>query len=184
MTTFLLRRFVSGWDAPDTPGVRTAVGRLSGMVGILCNLLLFAAKLLIGTLSGALSICADAMNNLTDAGSSILVFIGYVVSAKPADKEHPYGHARMEYICSLFISVIVTVLGIELLRSSAESFFGALKNGGGATYSIVTVVVMLVTALGKLSLPYTTEQQRRRSIPILSVHQRQTALLTFAQQEL
>ena len=131
---------------------RSRIGRNAGIVGIGVNILLFIVKLTVGIISGSVSIIADAMNNLTDAGSSILVFIGYVVSAKPADKEHPYGHARMEYICSLFISVIVTVLGIELLRSSAESFFGVLKNGGGATYSIVTVVVMLVTALGKLFL--------------------------------
>jgi cation diffusion facilitator family transporter len=86
---------------------RSRIGRNAGIVGIGVNILLFIVKLTVGIISGSVSIIADAMNNLTDAGSSILVFIGYVVSAKPADKEHPYGHARMEYICSLFISVIV-----------------------------------------------------------------------------
>ena len=73
-----------------------------------------------GIISGSVSIIADAMNNLTDAGSSILVFIGYVVSAKPADKEHPFGHGRYEYVAGLGISVVILLVGIELLKSSAE----------------------------------------------------------------
>ncbi len=96
-----------------------------------------------------MSIIADAVNNLTDAGSSILVMVGYIISAKPADHEHPYGHARMEYICGLFISVIVTVLGIELLRSSAESIF---EGGSGAEYSIFSIVIMLTSVAAKALL--------------------------------
>ena len=95
---------------------RAKIGRNAGIIGIGVNILLFMIKLTAGILSGSVSIIADAVNNLTDAGSSILVMVGYIISAKPADHEHPYGHARMEYICGLFISVIVTVLGIELLR--------------------------------------------------------------------
>ena len=117
MTTFLLRRFVSGWDAPDTPGVRATVGRLSGIVGILCNLLLFAAKLLIGTLSGSLSICADAMNNLSDAASAIVTLIGFRLAEKPADADHPFGHARFEYLSGLAVAGLIMLIGFELLKS-------------------------------------------------------------------
>ena len=131
---------------------RNETGRNAGIVGIAVNLLLFAAKLFAGILSGSVSIIADAMNNLTDAGSSILVLIGYVVSSKPADREHPYGHARMEYICSLFISVIVTVLGIELLRSSWNSFMAAINGGEAATYGTLAFVIMIASALVKLAL--------------------------------
>ncbi|MBE6617936.1 MAG: cation transporter [Ruminococcaceae bacterium] len=131
---------------------RNETGRNAGIVGIAVNLLLFAAKLFAGILSGSVSIIADAMNNLTDAGSSILVLIGYVVSSKPADREHPYGHARMEYICSLFISVIVTVLGIELLRSSWNSFMAAINGGEAATYGTLALVIMIASAAVKLAL--------------------------------
>ena len=77
---------------------RTKIGRNAGIVGIAVNVLLFVVKLIAGILSGSVSVIADAVNNLTDAGSSILVLIGYLISAKPADREHPYGHARMEYL--------------------------------------------------------------------------------------
>ncbi len=139
-------------DGITETATRSRIGRNAGIVGIAVNILLFAVKLFVGILAGSVSIIADAMNNLTDAGSSILVFIGYVVAAKPADREHPYGHARMEYICSLFISVIVTVLGIELLRSAAESFFGALNGGDAAEYSTLTIIIMAIAVLGKVFL--------------------------------
>ena len=128
---------------------RAKIGRNAGIIGIGVNILLFIIKLTAGILSGSVSIIADAVNNLTDAGSSILVMVGYIISAKPADHEHPYGHARMEYICGLFISVIVTVLGIELLRSSAESIF---EGGSGAEYSIFSIVIMLTSVAAKALL--------------------------------
>lgn len=126
---------------------RAKIGRNAGIVGVGVNILLFIMKLSAGILSGSVSIIADAINNLTDAGSSILVMLGYIISAKPADHEHPYGHARMEYICGLFISVIVTVLGIELLRSSFESIFGE-----GAAYSAFSVIIMLCSVVAKTLL--------------------------------
>lgn len=126
--------------------VRAKIGRNAGIIGIGVNILLFLLKLIAGIFSGSVSIIADAVNNLTDAGSSILVMIGYIISAKPADHEHPYGHARMEYICGLFISVIVTVLGIELLRSSIGSIFG---DGNGAVYSVFSVVIMICSIAAK-----------------------------------
>ena len=128
---------------------RSKIGRNAGIVGIGVNLLLFAVKLVAGILSGAVSIIADAINNLTDAASSILVIVGYVISSKPADHEHPYGHARMEYLCSLFISTIVTVLGIELFISSVESIVGG---GEGATYSTLSIVIMGAAVIVKVGL--------------------------------
>ena len=131
------------------PTERAKIGRNAGIVGICVNIILFAVKLIAGILSGSVSIIADAVNNLTDAGSSVIVLVGYVISAKPADKEHPYGHARMEYLCSLFISVIVTVLGIELLTSSVKTIMSAdtVKE-----YSTVSIVIMASAIIGKLGL--------------------------------
>jgi len=131
---------------------RAKIGRNAGIVGIAVNLLLFGFKLLAGLLSGSVSIIADAINNLTDAGSSILVMVGYIISSKPADKEHPYGHARMEYICSLFISIIVTVLGVELLKSAIDSFKAALAGGEAAQFDTLSLVIMGAAIVVKILL--------------------------------
>lgn len=131
---------------------RAAIGKNAGIVGIGVNLFLFAFKLLAGILSGSVSIIADAMNNLSDSGSSIIVMVGYILSSKPADKDHPYGHARMEYLCSLFVSIIVTILGIELLRSSIEAFVNALNGGEAAHYPVISIVIMAVSVAVKLFL--------------------------------
>jgi len=128
---------------------RTKIGRNAGIIGIGVNLALFGFKLTAGLLAGSVSIIADAVNNLTDAGSSILVMLGYIISAKPADREHPFGHARMEYLCSLFISIIVTYLGLELFRSSMDSLLHSTET---ATYSMISVVIMAAALLGKLLL--------------------------------
>ncbi len=127
---------------------REKIGRNAGIVGICVNLLLFAVKLIVGIVAGSVSVIADAMNNLSDAGSSILLIVGYVIAAKPADKEHPYGHARMEYLCSLFISVIVVVLGLELFLSSAKAIFA----GEAAHFNLLSVIIMAAAVLAKLGL--------------------------------
>ncbi len=124
-------------------------GKAAGIVGICANILLFIVKIAIGIFTGSISVIADAINNLSDAGSSVFVLVGYHLSGKPADKKHPFGHARMEYLCGLFISVIITVLGIELLRDSASKIFG----GGSVTeFSLIPVIVMGITMLGKAAL--------------------------------
>ena len=120
MTKLLLRLFVKNYDTPDVPKVRSVVGKLSGTVGILCNLLLFAAKLVVGTLSGSVSITADAMNNLTDATSSIVTLVGFKLAERPADEDHPYGHARYEYLSGLAVAALIIVIGFELGKSSVE----------------------------------------------------------------
>ena len=132
-----------------TPEKRLKIGRIAGIIGIAVNLFLFALKLTVGILTASVSVSADAINNLSDAMSSVFVLVGYVLAAKPADKEHPFGHARMEYLCGLFISVIITVLGIEMLRSAGDS----LINGGGSkSFSTVAIIIMISTTGVKIAL--------------------------------
>ena len=103
MTELLLRTFVKDHQNSDDPGVRSACGKLAGIVGIVCNILLFAGKLIIGTLSGSVSISADAVNNLSDASSSVVTLFGFKLASKPADDEHPFGHSRIEYFSGLTV---------------------------------------------------------------------------------
>lgn len=130
---------------------RIKIGRNAGIVGIVVNLLLFAVKLVAGITSGSVSIIADAVNNLTDAGSSILVLLGYLISAKPADREHPYGHARMEYLCGLFISILVTFLGFELFQSSVNAI---REPGESSGYDVVAIVIMSTAVIAKVFLAF------------------------------
>ncbi len=123
MTKLLLKLFIKGPSEPETPKYRAKVGKLSGTVGIICNLLLFAGKLLVGTLSGSVSITADAMNNLTDATSAIVTLIGFRLAEKPADEDHPYGHARYEYLSGLAVAALIIVIGFELGKTSLEKLF-------------------------------------------------------------
>ena len=106
MTRLLVRLFIKEGDKTGDPDVRQAYGVLSGGVGIACNLLLFLGKLLLGFVTGAISIVADAVNNLSDAGSSIITLLGFKMAGKPADPGHPYGHGRIEYLsaCLLYTS--------------------------------------------------------------------------------
>lgn len=128
---------------------KLSMGRRAGIVGIGVNVLLFAGKLTGGILSGSMSVIADAVNNITDAASSILVLLGYVFAAKPPDKEHPYGHARMESLCSLGIAILVTVLGIELFTQSCGNLFG---EGEGTVFSPLAAIIMVVSIPVKLGL--------------------------------
>ncbi len=118
MTRLLIKWFVKAPEEVHKPEVRQQYGKMAGLVGIFCNLLLFLAKLLIGFLSGSISITADAVNNLSDASSSVVTLLGFKLAAKPADKEHPFGHARIEYIAGLAVAVMVLVIGIELGKNS------------------------------------------------------------------
>lgn len=120
MTKLLLRLFVKNWQNQADPAVRAKTGRLSGIVGIVGNVLLWAFKLAVGLLSGSVSITADAMNNLSDAVSSVVTFVGFKLAEKPADGEHPYGHARYEYLSGLGVAALIVVIGVELARSSVE----------------------------------------------------------------
>lgn len=118
MTDLLSKLFVKHHDDVTEPRVRRAYGMLVSVVGIVLNLLLFAAKFTVGTLFGSVSITADAINNLSDAGSQIISLISFRISAKPADREHPFGHARIEYVASMIVSFLVLLIGVELLKES------------------------------------------------------------------
>ena len=135
MTGLLLRLF-----AKDREN-RTAIGKLSGAVGILCNLLLFVIKLIVGILAGAVSITADAMNNLSDATSSIVTLLGFRLAEKPADEEHPYGHARFEYLSGLAVAAIIVVIGVELAKTSIEKIFDPSE----VALSVPMVLVLLAS---------------------------------------
>lgn len=141
MTNFLLRIFVKDGD-------RGAIGRLSGMTGVVCNLILAAAKLLIGIISGSVSIMADAMNNLSDATSSIVTFIGFKLAERPADEEHPYGHARYEYLSALVVSAIILVIGFELGKSSVIKIISPSET----VFSVLMIPVLIGSVLIKLWL--------------------------------
>lgn len=118
MTDLLSKLFVKHHNDVTEPRVRRAYGMLVSVVGIVLNLLLFAAKFTVGTLFGSVSITADAINNLSDAGSQIISLISFRISAKPADREHPFGHARIEYVASMIVSFLVLLIGVELLKES------------------------------------------------------------------
>lgn len=120
MTDLLCKVFVKNYRDTDNPRVRSAYGTLVSVVGILLNLLLFGSKFLVGTLFGSLSIVADAVNNLSDAGSQIISLISFRISAKPADREHPFGHARIEYVASMIVSFLILYIGLDLLLESAN----------------------------------------------------------------
>ena len=148
MTRLLLKLFVKDFSKTDNPKVRAAIGKLSGVVGILCNLLLFAGKLAVGMIAGSVSITADAMNNLTDASSSIVTLIGFRLAEKPADEDHPYGHARYEYLSGLAVAAIIIVIGFELAKGSVEKIF----NPSNVAFSVVTAAVLLSSIAVKLWL--------------------------------
>ena len=144
MTELLLRRFAGARDGgqPD----RGAVGKLSGVVGIVCNLLLFGFKLLVGTLSGSVSITADAMNNLSDASSSIVTLLGFRLAEKPADADHPYGHARFEYLSGLAVAAMILIIGFELAKTSAEKILNPVP----VEFTLPVAVVLLCSVGLKL----------------------------------
>ena len=107
MIEFLVKKFVPDKDNIHDPQVRQRYGTLGSSVGILCNVVLFAVKLISGLMTGAISIMADAMNNLSDAGSSVVTLIGFYMAGKPADLDHPFGHGRIEYLSGLFVAVAI-----------------------------------------------------------------------------
>ena len=150
MTKLLLRLFVKDYEKAESAPVRTAVGKLSGFVGILCNLLLFAGKLAVGILSGAVSITADAMNNLSDAASSVVTLIGFRLAERPADEDHPYGHARYEYLSGLAVAALIVVIGFELAKTSVEK----ILHPTAVEFTLPTVLVLLGSIGVKLWLSF------------------------------
>ena len=146
MTHLLLKFFVPNHQNTGDSRVRSAIGSLSGIVGILCNVLLFLGKLIVGTLSGSVSVTADAMNNLSDASGSIVTLIGFRLADKPADAEHPYGHARYEYLSGLAVATMIIVIGFELGKSSVQKILDPTP----VAFSLVSAAVLLGSIAMKL----------------------------------
>ena len=168
MMKFLLKWFIPDGEDPNGEAVRSAVGKVSGSVGIAANVLLFLGKLLAGILSGSVSITADALNNLSDASGSLLTLVGFRLAGKPADAHHPYGHARFEYLSGLAVAAMIMLIGFELGRTSVKK----ILHPEPVVFSWIMAVVLLMSIGMKLWL-YLLNRQ-------LGIRIRSSALLATA----
>lgn len=148
MTKLLLALFVKNYPDGKNPQVRSAIGIMAGITGICCNVLLFVGKLICGLIAGSVSIIADAANNLSDAASSGITFLGFRLARRPADADHPYGHARYEYLSALVVSMVILLLGAELTRSAVGKIF----HPQAPTFSWLTVGILVASIAVKLWL--------------------------------
>lgn len=146
MTKLLIRLFIRDYENIEEAGVRTSYSLLGSIVGICCNLLLFAAKLLIGLFANSISVMADGFNNLSDAASSVIGFAGVKMAQKPADEEHPFGHGRIEYISAFIVAFIVIQVGFSLFKSS----LGKILNPEELVFSVVSVGILVLSVLVKV----------------------------------
>ncbi len=141
MTEHLVRRFVKDYENTENAQVRTAYGVLASVVGICCNLTLFAAKLMIGIMVHSISVMADAFNNLSDAASSIISFVGVKMAQKPADEDHPFGHGRIEYISAFIVAFFVIQVGFSLFKNSV----GKIRDPQDMVFSQISVAILLLS---------------------------------------
>lgn len=142
---FLVRRFIKNYQDTKDANVRTNIGKLSGIVGIFSNLFLFVIKFVIGTIVHSVSIQADGVNNLTDAGSNIISILSFHLANKPADKDHPFGHERTETIASLFVGILILVLGFETAKESVSKVI----HPGSIDFRIASVIILLISIIVK-----------------------------------
>lgn len=142
---FLVRRFIKNYQDTKDANVRTSIGKLSGIVGIFSNLFLFVIKFVIGTIVHSVSIQADGVNNLTDAGSNIVSILSFHLANKPADKDHPFGHERTETIASLFVGILILVLGFETAKESISKVI----HPGSIDFRIASVIILLISIIVK-----------------------------------
>jgi len=140
----LLSWFVKDYKNTQNSHIREKCASVAGIVGIVSNLFLSVMKLVIGLLTGSIAIMADAINNLTDAGSSIITLVGFRLAEKPADAEHPYGHERIEYITGLIVSMVITILGVEFFLDSLKSLFAPTETEYTPTVFVVLILSILV----------------------------------------
>lgn len=146
MTSLLLRLFVKDYENTESVAVHSAIGRLAGFTGIICNLLLFLGKLTVGWLANSVSIIADAINNLSDASSSVVTLLGFKMAQQPADAEHPYGHARYEYLSGLVVAALILIIGFDLAKSS----FQKILHPEAVEFSAATFIVLVLSIAVKL----------------------------------
>ncbi len=146
LTKWLVKTFVKRPEDTDDERVRYTYGRLAGAAGLTANVLLFAAKLAIGALSGSVAILADAFNNLSDAGSSIVTLVGFKLSSAPPDAEHPFGHGRMEYLSALGVAALIMAAGFELFLSAVDK----IRHPALPEFGVLTIVVLALAIAVKL----------------------------------
>lgn len=158
MIELLVRSFVKNSEDIHDGKVRQSYGRLSGLVGIFCNVILFLLKLFAGLATGAVSIMADAFNNLSDAASSVVTLIGFYMAGKPADLNHPFGHGRIEYLSGLFVSAAILMTGLELMKSSVDKILHPQE----LTFSVLSVIILAASILMKLWMAYFNSRLGKR----------------------
>lgn len=145
MMRFLVKHLIPNYEDIHDAKIRTKYGNLTSFVGILANLVLFLGKFLIGTLANSVSITADAVNNLSDAGSSMISLISFKLSNRPADEEHPFGHARYEYIASMIVGILILFLGIELVQNSLDKIIHPQT----IAFSLLSIGILIASILVK-----------------------------------
>lgn len=155
----ILQRLVSGYDRPDDPNARSLCGALAGWVGVGLNLLLFLGKLAAGLLTGAISITADAFNNLSDAAGSLVTLAGFYWARQEADAQHPFGHGRIEYLAGLLVSLLILLVGVELGRSSIEKILHPQQ----ASFTVLSVIVLASSILVKLWMAWFDRTMGKRT---------------------
>lgn len=148
MTEFLVKHFVKDYKEIEKMSVRTSYGVLASMVGIFCNVLLFAVKFTVGALMHSISVMADGFNNLSDAGSSIISFVGVKMASKPADEEHPFGHGRMEYIAALVVAFLVIEVGLSFFKDGIEK----IRDPRELQFHIIPTLILILSVGVKLWL--------------------------------
>ncbi|MBQ9103995.1 MAG: cation transporter [Clostridia bacterium] len=150
MTKLFKKLFIKDYQNTEDPKVRARYGVSAGILGIVSNVILFIGKLFAGLISGSVAIVADAINNLSDSMTSIITLLGFKLSNRPADKEHPFGHARFEYITALIVAFIILTIGVEVGRAGIEKII----SGESTAFSIITCVILGVAILVKLCLSF------------------------------
>ncbi len=148
MINFIIKSFIKDYENVQDPYVREGYGKLGSVVGILANVILSISKIFVGTIFKSISITADGVNNLSDVGSSVVAFIGFKISNKPADKDHPFGHARIEYLTGLIVGAIIFMLGIELIKSSVDKIINPVTT----IFSWSMVIVLSFSIIIKIWL--------------------------------
>ena len=146
MGKLFIRLFIRDYENTRDPKVRESYGKFAGIVGIISNLILCIMKILIGIFSRSIAIIADGINNLADASSSIMTLAGFKLASKPEDEGHPYGHARIEYLTGLFISILIIILGVQLLKTSVEK----ILHPEALEFSYITIIVLIAAIIIKL----------------------------------